>query len=340
MLEVIWFILWGVLWAIYFTLDGFDLGLGTLLPFIVKNDKDKRIVYNAMGPFWDGNEVWLITAGGVTFAAFPTAYAVMFSALYTPLLLILFALIFRGISFEFRGKIDSPVWRMIWDGCLTVGSFAAALLFGVAFANIFQGVPLDGAGLFQGNLLTLLNVYGLLGGLFFLSLFLIHGSLWLSIRSEGDLSTRATGFALRLWPITLGISASFLAASALLTPLYNNYLAHPVLFIIPLITVCSLAFLRVFLEKNPWKAWFASSITIFSSVLFGVVGLFPNLLPSNISPKFSMTIYNSASSQLTLKIMLCVVLVCVPIVIIYQTWIYRLFSYKITDSDLAPDESY
>ena len=155
-LQSIWFYLWGLLWAVFFITDGFDFGVGTLYPFLGKTDRDKRVMINSLGPLWDGNEVWLITAGGVTFAAFPLVYAVMFSSLYTALMLILFALILRGVSFEFRGKVDSPAWRRLWDTCIFIGSAAPALLFGVAFANIFQGLPLDENHLFQGNLLTLL----------------------------------------------------------------------------------------------------------------------------------------------------------------------------------------
>src|SRR5512133_3487177 len=191
MLETIWFVIWGVAWAVYFMLDGFDLGLGTLFPFLAKNETDKRVIVNAMGPFWDGNEVWLITAGGVTFAAFPRTYATMFSALYTPLMLLLFALILRGVSFEFRGKIHSATWAKVWDTCLVVGSFVPALLLGVAFANIFAGIPIDREGIFQGNLFTLLNPYGLAGGVLFVLLFSVHGALWLATRSEGDLHARA-----------------------------------------------------------------------------------------------------------------------------------------------------
>ena len=178
-MNTIWFLLWGILWTVYFILDGFDLGLGTLMPFIAKNEEEKRYIYNAMGPFWDGNEVWLITAGGVTFAAFPRTYAVMFSGLYTALMLLLVALIIRGVSFEFRNKVESKFWKVIWDSCLFIGSFVPALLLGVAFANIFKGIPIDENGVFQGNILTLLNPYGLLGGILFVLLFLEHGALWL-----------------------------------------------------------------------------------------------------------------------------------------------------------------
>jgi cytochrome d ubiquinol oxidase subunit II len=183
------------------------------------------MMIHAMGPLWDGNEVWLITAGGVTFAAFPLVYAVMFSSLYSALMLILFALILRGVSFEFRNKVESPAWKKTWDACIFVGSFLPALLFGVAFANIFQGIPFDQDGVYLGNLLTLLNPYGLLGGVLFLSLFLVHGALWLTIRADGDLAKRAGRIAGKLWPVLTGVAVVFLVATYIFTPLYNNYLA-------------------------------------------------------------------------------------------------------------------
>jgi cytochrome d ubiquinol oxidase subunit II len=341
MLETIWFLLWGVLWGIYFALDGFDLGLGSLSPFIAKNDTETRLVYNSMGPFWDGNEVWLITAGGVTFAAFPTTYAVMFSSLYTPLLLILFGLIIRAVSFEFRGKLESPAWRKLWDTCLFIGSFAPALLFGVAFANIFQGVPVDTQGVFQGNLLSLLNPYGILGGALFVLLFLLHGALWLAIKNVGELHDRGLGAAAMIWPVLVIVAVAFLVASYYATPLWDNYLSAPVLLILPLITVTALLLIRWFIAVAAvWKAWFASGITIFTATLFGVVGLYPNIFPSSLDPAATLTIYNSSSSELTLKIMLGVALVFVPIVIGYQTWAYMVFSHKITEEDLAYDEAY
>ena len=169
MLETIWFVLWTLLWAVYFVLDGFDLGLGTLLPFLGKTEEERRIMYNAAGPFWDGNEVWLISAGGVTFAAFPKAYAVMFSALYAPLLILLFALIFRAVSFEFRNKVESAAWRSLWDGVHFLANLIPSLLLGVAFANLFMGIPVDAQGVYHGSLLGLLNIYGLAGGVFSVS---------------------------------------------------------------------------------------------------------------------------------------------------------------------------
>ncbi|MEI6155055.1 MAG: cytochrome d ubiquinol oxidase subunit II, partial [Deltaproteobacteria bacterium] len=223
MLETIWFLLWGLLWAIYFMLDGFDLGLGTLMPFLGKNEKERQLIHSSVAPFWDGNEVWLITAGGVTFAAFPGAYAVLFSAFYTPLMIILFALIIRAVSIEFRNKREDRPWRSLWDIATAMGSFLPALLFGVAFANIFKGIPIDADGVFHGTILTLLNPYGIAGGLFFLFLFLVHGTLWLAIKSEGELQKRAIETAKRLWVILVIFAVIFLISTAFFTTLYSNY---------------------------------------------------------------------------------------------------------------------
>jgi cytochrome bd ubiquinol oxidase subunit II len=341
MLGIIWFLLWGVLWAVYFMLDGSDLGLGTVMPAVAKNEEERKMVYRAMSPFWDGNEVWLVTAGGVTFAAFPATYAVLFSGLYTPLMLILFALILRGVTFAFRGKVDDPKWRNIWDLCLTLGSFLPALLFGVAFANLFQGLPIDGEGIFQGNLLTLLNPYGIAGGLLFVAIFAMHGSLWLTTKSEGKLLEQAGALAKKLWPLVLLLAVIFLLATPRMTHLYDNYLANPILFLIPAAAVLALLATRMLMAMSAWwKAWMASALTIVSTTLFGVVGLYPNLIPSTIDPKYSMTVTNSSSSPLTLKIMLIVALTFVPIVIAYQIWAHILFKEKLTDDEVAYEESH
>ena len=339
MLGIIWFLLWGVLWAVYFMLDGFDLGLGTVMPAVAKTEEERRLVYRAMGPFWDGNEVWLITAGGVTFAAFPATYAVLFSGLYTPLMLLLFALILRGVTFAFRGKVDDPRWRRIWDVCLVVGSFLPALLLGVAFANLFKGLPIDGEGIFQGNLFTLLNPYGLVGGLLFVAIFAMHGSLWLTTKAEGELQAQGGSVAKKIWPLVLLLAVIFLLASLRVTNLYDNYVANPVLFLIPALAVLALLATRVFMAMSSWwKAFMASAVTIVSTTLFGVVGLYPNLIPSTIDPRFSMTVTNSSSSPLTLKIMLGVALTFVPIVIAYQVWMHFLFKDKLDDEEVAYEE--
>ncbi len=335
-LQAIWFFLWGLLWAIFFMTDGFDFGVGTLIPFLGKSDADRSVMINSVGPLWDGNEVWLITAGGVTFAAFPRVYAVMFSSFYTPLMLILFALILRGVSFEFRHQVDSPVWRKVWETCLFIGSVLPAILFGVAFANIFKGIPIDQEGVFHGNLFTLLNPYGLLGGALFLVLFLQHGAVWLSIKTEGDLQKRSVNAANKIWPVLLTAAVIFLIASFFATDLYDNYLACPALFIVCIITVAALLGIKIFLKKGAYfKAWFSSSLTIVGATFFGIIGLFPNMFPSSIDPAFSLTARNASSSPLTLTIILIVVLIFIPVVICYQIWTYNLFKGKVTQDDLT-----
>ncbi len=326
-LQTIWFILWGVLWIIYFILDGFDLGLGAAMPFLARNENRKRKLYNAMGPFWDGNEVWLLTAGGVTFAAFPETYATMFSAMYSALMLLLLALILRGVAFEFRGKSDNLTWKKTWDICLVAGSFLPALLLGVAFANIFKGVPVDAAGVFHGTLLTYLNPYGLAGGVLFVLMFLVHGALWMASKADDELGDDSIAFAGRVWVLLLGWAVIFLVMTWFATGLYDNYLESPVLFVIPLAAVVCLLLTRVFItRKEALKAWFASAGTILTVTAFGLAGLFPAMFPSSLDPAFSRTAFNASSSPLTLSIMLGVVLVFVPIVIGYQIWTYRFFS--------------
>jgi cytochrome bd ubiquinol oxidase subunit II len=336
MLETIWFLLWGVLWAVYFVLDGFDLGIGTLMPFLAKNEFEKRAMYNAGGPFWDGNEVWLLSAGGVTFAAFPQAYATMFSGLYSALMLLLFALILRGVSFEFRGKVEDDTWRSVWDACQVAGSFLPALLLGVAFANLFHGLPINEAHVNTGGLFDLLNPYGLLGGVFFVAMFCLHGALWLAIRTTGELQARAISTAGKLWPAVLVLVLAFLAYTFVNTKLFGNYLKNPHLFLILVAAVAGLVLSRVYLAQGQfWKAWGGSAVFIACVALFGVVGLYPAILISTLNPAWSLTIMNAASSQLTLKIMLGVALVFVPLVIGYQIWSLKTFSQPIMgESDL------
>lgn len=341
MLEITWFILWGLLWAIYFVLDGFDFGMGTLLPFIAKDNTERRIVYNSAGPFWDGNEVWLVSAGGITFAAFPKVYAIMFSSLYAPLLIILFALIFRAVSFEFRAKIDNTQWRSLWDFFQFVGNFIPAFLFGVTFANLFMGIPFTSEGIYTGNILKLLSPYGLLGGIFFTLMFCYHGALWLGIKAPGELHERAIDFARKLWIPLIIVTVAFLALSFSSTNLYSNYLAHPVLWIIPLLAVIAiLVSLYYCIQRKPAFAWFGSALFIFFVVFFGIAGLFPNLLISSIDPSSSLTLHNASASTLTLKIMLGVVLFTVPAVLAYQLWVFLTFTHKVTEEELKSETAY
>jgi len=279
-----------------------------------------------MGPYWNGNEVWLITAGGVTFAAYPKTYAVMFSSLYSALLLILFCLIMRGVSMEFRSKFSSEGWKKFWDVCLWIGNFGPALLFGVAFANLFRGILIDKGGIYLGSLFSLLNPYGLMGGILFVLIFSVHGSLWLATKSGGDLKERAGHLAGKLWFALAVVAVAFLGATYFSTHLYDNYLKVPILFVIPLAAVCALVGILLFIRQAKWlKAWFSSAVFILTVTLFGVGGMYPNLLTSSIDPAFSLTAFNSSSSPLTLKIMLAVALVFVPVVIAYQIWVYLLF---------------
>jgi len=334
-LAMVWFVLWGVLWTVYFILDGFDLGVGSLLPVLAKTEADKRAMLNSTGPFWDGNEVWLIAAGGVTFAAFPYAYAQMFSGLYTALMLLLFTLIVRGVSFEFRSKVDHEGWKKLWDFLHALCSFLPALLLGVAFGNIFQGIPLDETGFSQAGLFGLLNPYGIAGGILFVTIFLMHGALWLCIRATGDLQARAESLAVKLWPGVVVLTVLFLAYSAVSTKLFTNYLVYPVLFVVLAMPVAGLVLMRTYLgARRYWMAWAASCLYIGGTALFGVVGIFPAIIPSNPNPANSLTIMNSASSPLTLQIMLGVALVFVPLVIGYQFWAYKTFATPLTDEDI------
>ena len=341
MLLTIWFFLWALLWAVYFILDGFDLGMGTLMPILAKKDSERRVIYNASGPYWDGNEVWLITAGGVTFAAFPLAYATMFSALYAPLLLLLFALIFRAISFEFRNKIDAKWWRNLCDACLFLGNFLPALLLGVAFANLFMGIPIDKAGVYHGNLLKLLNPYGLAGGVLFVLIFAYHGALWLEMKAVGDLRARARRAALIIWPLMLAMVLAFLALSAVYTGTFKTASQYPVIYIFLILAVFGVLSSRYMLKLGRMlAAWLLNALFILGFTLFGAFGMYPGIILSNLDPQASITIYNGASSPLTLKIMLIVALICVPIVIGYQLWVYLTFSHRITPEELASEHAY
>jgi cytochrome d ubiquinol oxidase subunit II len=341
LLQITWFVLWAVLWAAYFMTDGFVLGMGFLSRYIAKNDTEKRILINSVGPVWDGNEVWLLTAGGATFAAFPTTYALMFSYLYTALLLLLFSLIVRGVSFEFRGKIESTQWKESWDIAMMVSSFLPALLFGVAFGNIFKGLPMDAAG-YHGGLISLLNPYGILTGLLFVCMFAVHGALYVTLKTTGELSARAFALAKLLWMPLLLVAVVFLGYTAFATRLYDNYLKVPVLFVVPLVAVLALVAVQMYMLYNkPLKAFVGSCLTIVFVVVTGVTGLFPNLIPSSLDPAYSLTIYNSSSSQYTLTIMTVVALIFVPIVILYKIWVYRLFRAPLTEKDvLESHEAY
>jgi cytochrome d ubiquinol oxidase subunit II len=321
LLPSIWFFLWGLLWAIYFTLDGFNLGIGMLAGFA--NQEDQKRYFNSLGPIWDGIGVWLITAGGVTFAAFPKLYAVMFSSLYLPLIIILLSLVFRAVAIEFYHQLDEPRWKKAWTTILSVTSFLVALLFGVAFGNIFQGLLLDGAG-YHGNILSLLNPYGILTGLLFVLIFIYNGSLWAAHKAESE-----SGFAIakKIYIPVVLVAVAFLVYTAFATTLWNNFIATPVLFIVPLLAVVSLLGSGALLiKKRPGTALMTGSLAVLLTVMTTIVGLFPRMFPSKLDAAYTLTAFNASSSQYTLKIMLGVTLVFLPIVLVYQIWQLRMFT--------------
>jgi len=323
-----WFILIAILWAGYFVLEGFDFGVGILLPVLGRDDTDRRVMINTIGPVWDGNEVWLLTAGGATFAAFPLWYASMFSGFYLALLLILAALIVRGVCFEFRSKVQSPRWRASWDRAIFAGSALAALLWGVAFANIVRGVPLDAQHVYTGNLLTLLNWYGLLGGLVTLSLFTLHGAIFLGLRTTGELRRRARRAAVLTALAAVPLAAVFLA----LTQVSHGKPATDVTAALAALALLG-GVAAAFRGREGW-AFAGTAVTILLAVatLFG--DLWPNVLPSSTSPAYSLTVANASSAHYTLVVMSWVAVIFTPVVLAYQGWTYWVFRKRLTSSDI------
>jgi cytochrome d ubiquinol oxidase subunit II len=336
-LQILWFVLWGILWAVYFMLDGFDFGVSMLRPFIARDETERRVALRAIGPVWNGNEVWLITAGGATFAAFPAVYASMFSFLYLPMLLILFSLIFRGVAVEFRAKVEDPRWHGAWDWVLAISSLSAPLVLGLGFGNIFRGLAFDSSG-YHGGFWKLFNPYGLLTALLFIVLFLQHGAVWLIFKSEGELAERSRRFAGIFWYVVLVVAAGFLVATAFATKLLGNFVSGPGWFLAPFLAVLALIDVKMFLIRGrALSAFIASCATIVLVVATGLIGLYPNLIPSRLDPSASLTIFNSSSSQYTLRVMTIVALVFVPIVIAYQFLVYRFFRKPVTGEEASEE---
>jgi len=325
-LQTAWFLLVGVLLAGYAILDGFDLGVGALHLFLAKDDRERRILLNAVGPVWDGNEVWLLTAGGALFAAFPPVYATVFSGLYLALMLLLAALILRAVALEFRSKEESPSWRRFWDGAFAVGSVLPAVLFGVAMGNILRGLPLDAEGEFAGTFVSLLNPFALLVGLLALAMVVAQGAAWLHLKTEGALRERARSAALRAWwafvVLWLAATAASAAAAPRLWGAYGSVLA----WVAPAtLTAALLAFRAALVGGRAGQAFLFSSIAI--AALLGIVGqaLYPFLVPPLGLASAGITIYDAASSPLTLKTMLAIALLGMPVVVAYTVFIYRRF---------------
>ncbi len=322
-LTTVWFILIAVLWIGYFVLEGFDFGVGILLPFLGRDDPDRRAMINTIGPVWDGNEVWLLTAGGATFAAFPLWYASLFSGFYLALLLILVALIVRGVSFEFRGKVGTRGWRRGWDTAIFSGSALAALLWGVAFANIVRGVPMNARHVVTGNLLTLLNPYALLGGLATLTLFTLHGAIFLSLRTTGDLRARARKAAVRVAAAAVPVAAGFLVATQVAHGRLATDLTAAVAAVALLAAVAAIA-----RGREGW-AFAGTAITLVLAVVTLFGDLWPDVLPSTTAAAYSLTVHNASSSHYTLTVMTWVALIFTPVVLAYQAWTYWVFRHRI-----------
>ncbi|HAX68889.1 MAG TPA: cytochrome d ubiquinol oxidase subunit II [Anaerolineae bacterium] len=327
-LQILWFILIAVLWIGFFFLEGFDFGVGMLLPFLGKKDEERRAIINAIGPTWDGNEVWLLTAGGAMFAAFPHWYATMFSGFYLALFLLLVGLIIRGISFEYRSKDAAPAWRSRFDWMIAIGSFLAALLLGAAFANLARGVPIDENMMFTGNLFTLLNPYGLLGGVTTVAIFLLHGANFLGLKLEGELRERVNGFAKKLW-IAASVLYFVLGVFTYIAGFWNRGYVNP--GIIPIAALATLLIAGYFInqKREGWAFIMVALNIVLTQVTFFSM-TFPNVMLSTLNPAWSLTIYNASSSQYTLTVMSIVALIFVPIVLAYQGWTYWMFSKRVS----------
>jgi cytochrome d ubiquinol oxidase subunit II len=336
-LQILWFILIAVLWIGFHFLEGFDFGVGMLLPFLGKTDIERRTIINTIGSVWDGNEVWLLTAGGATFAAFPHWYATMFSGFYLALFLLLVGLIIRGISFEYRSKDANPAWRNRFDWMIAIGSFMAALLLGAAFANLAKGQPI-GADMnlvapawLPNNLgvtLTLLNPYGLLGGLTTVAVFLLHGANFLVLKLEGSLHTRAVEFSKKLW-IGASVLYVLLGIWTYVAKFWANGKINP--GVVPLAAMVMILLTGYFINKQMegW-AFISTGLNIVLTQVTFFLMTFPNVMLSTLNPDWSLTVFNASSSQYTLTVMSIIALIFVPIVLAYQGWSYYMFRKRIS----------
>jgi cytochrome d ubiquinol oxidase subunit II len=328
-LNTLWFVLIGVLFVGFFFLEGFDYGVGILLPFMGKNDAERRMIVNTIGPVWDGNEVWMITAGGAMFAAFPHWYATLFSGFYLPLVLMLLALIVRGVAFEFRSKMDDPAWRRLWDWAIFVGSAIPALLWGVALANIIRGVPIDQDMNYVGGFFNLLNPYALIAGLASLSLFTLHGATFLTLKLGGGLEDRVRATAARLWVPAAILLFLFVAGTYWMTDVHQRLGLDP--GVVPTVAVVAVFATRWTLgnRRDGWSFILTAIAVVFATVTV-FIALFPRVMVSSLDPSWSLTIYNASSSAYTLTAMSIVAGLLVPVVLVYQAWTYWVFRKRIT----------
>ena len=327
-LQILWFVLIAVLFTGFLFLEGFDFGVGILLPFVGKNDRERRVVINSIGPVWDGNEVWLLTAGGAMFAAFPNWYATLFSGFYLALFLILIALIVRGVAFEFRSKDSNPRWRALWDTAIVFGSAVPALLWGVAFGNILRGVAIDAHMTYIGSFFDLLNPYALLGGLVTLTLFILHGALFLALKTTDTVQNRAGQIARRMWLPVVGMAVAFLILSLFQTDILTRLNFVNIGGVLLAVAGLLIAGYAILLRKRYGLAFVNTGVAIVGVVALIFGTLFPRVMPSTLG--FDLTIYNASSSAYTLQVMSIIALTLVPVVLAYQAWSYWIFRKRLT----------
>ena len=335
-LAVIWFLLIAVLWTGYFVLEGFDFGVGMLFPILGKGrdaddtEKRRRVLLNTIGPVWDGNEVWVLTAGGATFAAFPHWYATLFSGFYLPLLLVLVALIVRNMGFDYRGKRADAAWKANWDKAIIVGSFLPALLWGVALTNIVRGVPIDENMEYTGNLFTLLNPIGLLGGLVFVALFLTHGAYFVALKTDGPIRADARALATKTGLVAAGLAVVLLLVLGISKGSVWSWLTTAIAAGALLFSIWANT------RGKEGQAFTGTALTIAAAVATYFFLLYPNVMPSSTNDAFSLTIHNASSTDYTLKIMTIAALVFTPIVLAYQAWTYWIFRKRISTAHIPP----
>lgn len=328
-LAIVWFILLAVLWTGYLVLEGFDFGVGMLMPFVGKNDKERRVALNTIGPVWDGNEVWLLTAGGATFAAFPEWYATMFSGFYLPLLLILVALIVRAVAIEYRGKIDTDVWRKRWDWVIIGSAWVPSILWGVAFANLVRGVNLDENHQYSGTFWDLLNPFALLGGAVTLTLFLSHGAIFMSLKTDGIVRERAQALA-KKFSLAAIVVAGVWAVWAQLA-FANSAWTWAAVGVAAVALVAAWAAASA--GRHGW-AFVANAVAIVAAVVLIFGAMFPEVMPAINDPVNSLTVDNASSSDYTLNVMTWVAVALTPIVLAYQAWTYWVFRKRISTSHI------
>jgi cytochrome d ubiquinol oxidase subunit II len=329
-LNLIWFILIGILLSGYAVLDGFDLGVGAL-HLLTKTDKERRIMINAIGPVWDGNEVWLVTGGGAMFAAFPDVYATVFSGFYNALILLLAVLIFRAVAIEFRSKRESKRWRQSWDVAFSISSILIALLLGVALGNIALGIPLAADKEFAGTFLGLLNPFSILVGITTVAVFMMHGAIYIVMKTEGELHNK-----IRSWVnntiifFVISYVTTTMATLIYLPHMTDSFKDHPEFFFLALLNMLAIANIpREIHHKRDFNAFLSSCASIFALLALFAIGIFPNMVISNPNPEYSLTIYNAASSEKTLTTMLIIAAIGVPFVLAYTVSIYWIFRGKV-----------